>query len=81
MAEVKKGKSPKDFAGMLLSLCLFLQTLTWHVISRLPHGRRLCRTLFRPRCPSYSTDMNSLGCRQDIRGPHRAYQAPGSEPG
>jgi len=30
---------------------------------------------------SYSTDMNSLGCRQDIRSPYRAYQAPGSEPG
>jgi hypothetical protein len=26
MADVKKGKSPKEFAGMLLSLCLVLQS-------------------------------------------------------
>ena len=82
MAETRKGKSPKEFAGMFNTASVALRDHL-HDMSPADFLMGGVSAVWSPLAPwlVHITHLDTLGCCEDIRCAHRAYQAFGSEPG
>ena len=80
MADVKKSKTPKEFASQLLVVVVVVLCSPLVICSRFPDGWCV-RCKYLCSISVSAVLIHILGRCKDLRRSHRAHQAPGPEPG